>query len=106
MRCLKTVAAGGISKRTAFPATHVSKKSKGKPSHAQEAHPVPPSAARQPTPPQSIRAEEVLVPPACMSGDIDSNPESTQITQLGTSGLGDRLVSYGQKLISSIGYVC
>ncbi|KAI9566305.1 hypothetical protein HD554DRAFT_1178283 [Boletus coccyginus] len=100
------VAAGGISKRTAFPTTHVSKKTKGKPSRVREAHPVHPCAAPQPTPaPQSIaiNAEEALVPPACIGGDIDSTPENTQITHPSAVGLADRLVSYSQKLISSIG---
>ncbi|KAF8435823.1 hypothetical protein L210DRAFT_851462 [Boletus edulis BED1] len=95
-----TVAAGGISKRTTLLKIHVAKKAKGKPSRVQEAHP---SAARQPISRQYIAAEKELVPPACISGDIDSKPEKTQITHPSTSGLAERLVSYSQKLISSIG---
>ncbi|KAF8131417.1 hypothetical protein EV363DRAFT_1329982 [Boletus edulis] len=80
-------ASGGISKRTTLLKIHVAKKAKGKPSRVQEAHP---SAARQPISRQYIAAEKEL-------------PEKTQITHPSTSGLAERLVSYSQKLISSIG---
>ncbi|KAH0825968.1 hypothetical protein J3R83DRAFT_7563 [Lanmaoa asiatica] len=98
-----TVAAGGISKRRTFPATHVSKKTKSKPSRIREAHQVPPSAAHQLDPPQSVATdtEKELVPSACISG---SKSENTQITpHPGTDGMAGRLVSYSQRLISSIG---
>lgn len=85
---------------------HASRKAKSKPSCVLEAHQVPPS--RQITPPQSIAidTEEELLPPACISGDINFKSENTQITRPSTGGMAERLVSYSQKLISSIGYVC
>lgn len=67
-----------------------------------------PSAPRQPAPPQSIAIDTVqdLVPPASMSGDTVANSENTQMTHPGAGGMAERLVSYSQKIITSIGYVC
>ena len=101
----KTVVAGGISKRAPFPTTRVSKKTKNKPSRMREAHNV--HLARQPdlTQPITIDALQGLVLPAKSNGDADTGSKNTQIIHPGTGGLAERLVSYSQRLISSIGYV-
>ncbi|KAG9309069.1 hypothetical protein JVU11DRAFT_10951 [Chiua virens] len=93
------VAAGGSSKPPVFPTAHVSKKTKKKPSRIREAHQVLPAAARQITSPQPIAINaEGLVPSACMSGDIDPNPDN-----IPTIGITERLVSFSQSMISSFG---
>lgn len=100
--------AGGSSQRPAFPTTHVSKKAKNNPDRNMEVDNVLPSAPPQLTPPQSIATHAVQgrVPPASMGGNTDVNSENTQFPQARTGAMAQRLVSYSQKIISSIGYVC
>ncbi|KIJ66572.1 hypothetical protein HYDPIDRAFT_26908 [Hydnomerulius pinastri MD-312] len=100
-----TVADGGISKIPAPSRAHVLGKNKSKPSSTREPQTVQPFTACQPSTPQSmvIDTEELLVPPATMNDDISMTADNTQITRSSTGGVAERLVSYSQKLISSIG---
>ncbi|KAF8838696.1 hypothetical protein BDN67DRAFT_63539 [Paxillus ammoniavirescens] len=100
-----TVAGGGISKIPAPTNAHVSRKAKNPPSSIDVAPAVPNCTANQNSWPQSgdIDAEEQLVPPASMNDDIRMPADNHSITP---SRMAERLVSYSQKLMSSIGYVC
>ncbi|KIJ11339.1 hypothetical protein PAXINDRAFT_181867 [Paxillus involutus ATCC 200175] len=99
-----TVADGGISKIPAPTNAHVSRKAKNLPSSKDVALAVPHCTASQNPWPQSgdIDAEEQLVPPASMNDDIRMPADNHSITPT-TSRMAERLVSYSQKLISSIG---
>ncbi|KIK97718.1 hypothetical protein PAXRUDRAFT_135729 [Paxillus rubicundulus Ve08.2h10] len=99
-----TVTDGGISKIPAPTNARVSRKAKNLPSSRDVAPAVPHCTASQNYWPQSgdIDAQGQLVPPASMNDDINMPADNHSITPT-TSRMAERLVSYSQKLISSIG---
>ncbi|KAF9218551.1 hypothetical protein BS17DRAFT_526590 [Gyrodon lividus] len=100
-----TVVDGGISKIPAPMKAHVSKMTKNKLSSVYVTPASPPFTASQSSLSQStdIDTEKQLVPPASTDDDIRKPADNTQITLSSTSAMAERLVSYSQKLISSIG---